>query len=345
MEATRVQPSARQVDRRGFLKAAGGTAVGVGAIGATAGTASAQEGSDAAGGWFGGVSNYESVVDKTGQSQIEISVGAKGNGGNFAFSPPAIRVDAGTTVTWKWTGEGGGHNVVAENGAFESDIASEAGHTFEHTFETEGAVKYACLPHKSMGMRGAVLVGADATIDTGSKQASGESSTPYGGWLDDTENFENVVDLSDRDRVEIQVGAAGNGGNFAFSPPAIHINPKTTVVWRRIEDNTALSVVAEDESFWTDFDEETGEAFEWTFTGNRVVKYSCPAYEELGMKGLIVVGNPDLPTIGEVVSTPWGGALAGSGLMAVLSPVAFGVFLAIHGTGDADSTETSDRQG
>lgn len=344
MGETTVQPSATQIGRRGFLKAAGGTTVGIGTFGTTAGTARAQEGDDT-GGWFGGVGNYESAVDKTGKSQIEITVGSKGNGGNFAFSPPAVRVDPGTTVTWKWTGEGGGHNVVAENGAFESDIASEAGHTFKHTFEKEGAVKYACLPHKSMGMRGAVLVGADATIGTGSKQSGGGSSTPYGGWLDDTENFENVVDLSDRDRVEIQVGAAGNGGNFAFSPPAIHINPGTTVAWQRIEDNEALTVVANDESFWTDFEDEAGETFEWTFTGNRVVKYSCPAYEELGMKGLIVVGNPDLPTIGEVVSTPWGGALAGSALMAVLSPIAFGVFLAIHGTGDTETTDPHHQRG
>ncbi|WP_435079602.1 halocyanin domain-containing protein [Halococcus sp. AFM35] len=336
------QPSGIQVGRRGFLKAAGGTAVGVGTLGTTTGTVSAQEQGDA-GGWFDGVGNYEGVVDKTGQSQIEVAVGAKGNRGNFAFSPPAIRVNPGTTVTWRWTGDGGAHNVVAENGAFESKIASEAGHTFTHTFEKKGAVKYACVPHRSMGMRGAVLVGADATLSSSSKQASGESSSPYGGWLDNVENFEKVIDLSNRERVEIRVGVAGNGGNFAFSPPAIKIDPGTTVVWQWAEDSEALTVVARDESFWTDFGQEAGETFEWTFTGNRVVKYSCPAYEPLGMKGLIVVGNPDLPAMGEVLSTPWGSALAGSALMAVLSPVALGVFLAIRETTDTKMTDSADQ--
>ena len=183
-------------------------------------------------------------------------------------------------------------------------------------------------------------MGANATLGSDSNQASGESSLSYGGWLADTENYENVVDLSGRNRVEIEVGAAGNGGTFAFSPPAIHIDPQTTVVWRRVEDNEALTVVSNDESFWTDF--EDGKTFEWTFTGNRVVKYSCPAYEELGMKGLIVVGDPELPTIGEVLSTPWGSALAGSGLMAVLSPIALGVFLAIRGTDGTDRIEPPD---
>ncbi|MGN8218104.1 halocyanin domain-containing protein [Halococcus morrhuae DSM 1307] len=334
MQGTTADPSAARCGRRGFLKAAGGTAVGIGAIGATAGTASAQEGGAA--GWFDGVSNFEKVVDKTGTKQTEVAVGAKGNGGNFAFSPPAIRVDPGTTITWKWTGEGGGHNVVAESGAFESEIASEAGHTFEHTFEEKGAVNYACVPHRSMGMRGAVLVGADAAVGSGAENGSEESSSPYGGWLDDVDGFEEVVDGTGRDRVEIGVGAPGNGGIFAFDPPAIHIDPGTTIVWRRLEESEALTVVADDESFWTDFSGTDGETFEWTFTGNRVVKYSCPAYEELGMKGLLVVGNPDLPSAGDVLSTPWGGALAGSGLMAVLSPLVFGGFLAVRRSRDRE---------
>ena len=70
MEVTSVHPNAAQVGRRGFLKAAGGTAVGVGTLGAGVGTASAQEGGSGAGGWFDGVDNYESVVDKTGQSGL-----------------------------------------------------------------------------------------------------------------------------------------------------------------------------------------------------------------------------------------------------------------------------------
>lgn len=328
--------SDRFMDRRGFLRAAGGTAVGVGALEAV-GTADAQ-----GGGWFDGVDNYEEVVDETGTGKVTVTVGATGNGGNFAFDPPAVRVDPGTTMVWEWTGEGGGHNVVAESGGFESDIASEKGHTFEHAFEKSGAAKYACTPHKSMGMRGAVLVGGDANIKSGSaKKSSDGSQSPYGGWLDDVDNFEKVVDRTGNDRLEIRVGAPGNGGNFAFAPPAIHIDPGTTVVWQWTEGSAGLPIVANDESFWTGYGKQPGDTFEWTFTGNRVVKYACPAYKELGMKGLLVVGNPDMPSARELLSTPWGGALAGSGLLALLSPLGLGVLLAIRGDG---RNEHDDRQ-
>ncbi|PSP91806.1 halocyanin domain-containing protein, partial [Halobacteriales archaeon QS_4_66_20] len=58
----------------------------------------------------------------------------------------------------EWTGEGGGHNVVDEDGKFESEIVSEGGHTFEYTFEESGTTRYYCAPHKASGMKGAVVV-------------------------------------------------------------------------------------------------------------------------------------------------------------------------------------------
>jgi halocyanin-like protein len=109
-------------------------------------------------GWFDNVGNYEGVVDATGEDEVTVTVGAEGNGGTFAFDPAAFRVDSGTTVVWEWTGDGGGHDVVAEDGSFESDLQSDAGATFEHDFEEAGTYRYACTPHKSMGMKGAVVV-------------------------------------------------------------------------------------------------------------------------------------------------------------------------------------------
>jgi halocyanin-like protein len=99
-----------------------------------------------------------SVADETGSGSVEVDVGAQGNDGNFAFEPPAVRVDAGTEVTWVWTGEGGQHNVVHEDGAFESELTEEQGFEFSHTFEESGNYLYFCEPHKSLGMKGAVIV-------------------------------------------------------------------------------------------------------------------------------------------------------------------------------------------
>jgi halocyanin-like protein len=109
-------------------------------------------------GWFDDVSNYDGVVDETGSSEVTVEVGADGNNGAFAFAPAAITVSEGTTVVWEWTGEGGSHNVAAEDADFESETVGEAGHTFEHTFDSAGTYKYACTPHRAMGMKGAIVV-------------------------------------------------------------------------------------------------------------------------------------------------------------------------------------------
>jgi len=104
------------------------------------------------------VGNFDGVEDMTGNSEVTVQVGVEANGGNFGFGPAAIRVDAGTTVVWEWTGQGGQHNVVDEDGNFESELVEEEGHTFEYTFDEASATRYYCLPHKGMGMKGAVLV-------------------------------------------------------------------------------------------------------------------------------------------------------------------------------------------
>jgi halocyanin-like protein len=160
--------------RRTLLKAGTGAAAAA-ATGAT-GTAMAQ--SDNYDGYLSDVGNYDgTTIDLTGQSSVTIEVGA-GNG--LQFAPPAVQVDPGTTVTWEWTGEGGAHNVVAEDGSFESgDPVSEAGTTFEQTFDSEGVVKYFCVPHKASGMKGVVAVGDTAQGQVGT--ASGGDGGDGGG--------------------------------------------------------------------------------------------------------------------------------------------------------------------
>ena len=109
-------------------------------------------------GYLSDVSNFEEVRDRTDAETLSITVGASGNGGALAYAPAAVRVAAGTTVTWEWTGEGGQHNVVDEGDAFKSALVTEAGHSFTHTFETAGTFKYYCTPHKGLGMKGVVAV-------------------------------------------------------------------------------------------------------------------------------------------------------------------------------------------
>ncbi len=153
-------------DRRSVLRAAGVLSMGAlaGCTGGNGGggggepeyeTVSEEEEPDY-GGWFDATGNYAGTAEFRGESEVTVTVGAGRRG--RSVSPAAIMVDPGTTVVWEWTGAGGGHNVVAENGTYESPIEVEEGYTFKRTFEESGTSLYTCIPHDAQGMRGAVAV-------------------------------------------------------------------------------------------------------------------------------------------------------------------------------------------
>ena len=145
-----------------------GTETGT-AAGTESGTSSGSEPSGEApppdfGGFLDPVGNFDgSVVDARGQDSVTVAVGAEGNGGAYAFDPPAVHVDNGATVQFEWTGEGGGHNVVSDgDGPLDSGSAvSQAGINYEHTFGEDGLFNYVCVPHESLGMKGSIVVGTD----------------------------------------------------------------------------------------------------------------------------------------------------------------------------------------
>jgi serine/threonine-protein kinase len=112
----------------------------------------ADEGADGANGYDG------SLVDETGSDSVTIANGA---GDGYTYDPPGVIIDAGTTVTWEWTDQGGNHNVVSmEEGDYdmESELTDEEGFTFENTFEEAGVSLYYCQPHRARGMAGAIVI-------------------------------------------------------------------------------------------------------------------------------------------------------------------------------------------
>jgi halocyanin-like protein len=148
-------------------------AAGTAAAGAAAGTAAAQQEAPDYGPYLNDANLYSEgeFADHRGDEQVTVAVGAGPDG--VSFDPPTIWIDPGTTVTWEWTGEGGGHNVVTEEGPAgfgHSDVVSEAGYTYEYEFTEEdvGITTYKCIPHESLGMKGGVAVGEDVeTIEVG----------------------------------------------------------------------------------------------------------------------------------------------------------------------------------
>lgn len=100
-------------------------------------------------------------VDATGQEELVVDVGADGNGAAYAFAPVAVRVSAGTTVSWQWTGQGGLHNVVSvpdSDAEFDSGNPKQDGDPFEQSLDDTGVALYVCEPHRSLGMKGGITV-------------------------------------------------------------------------------------------------------------------------------------------------------------------------------------------
>ncbi|PSQ60783.1 MAG: halocyanin domain-containing protein, partial [Halobacteriales archaeon SW_9_67_25] len=52
------------------------------------------------------------------------------------------------------------------------------GFTFEHTFGEDGLFNYFCQPHKSVGMKGSVVVGEDFPTKGGGGGGAGPSDLP-----------------------------------------------------------------------------------------------------------------------------------------------------------------------
>ena len=76
-----------------------------------------------------------------------------------AFSPSALTVDVGATVTWEWTG-GSPHNVTWVGPGAPAASATQTTGTYERTFDAAGSYDYYCTIHgtATSGMRGTVTV-------------------------------------------------------------------------------------------------------------------------------------------------------------------------------------------
>jgi len=81
----------------------------------------------------------------------------------MVFNQEIVRIDPGDTVFWKATDRG--HNVefISKNGvpAGVEKFKSKVGKDTEFTFTIPGIYAYWCVPHKTLGMIGFVIVGDD----------------------------------------------------------------------------------------------------------------------------------------------------------------------------------------
>ena len=129
----------------------------------------------------------ETTTGTTGDGENATTVAMVTEGDEYYFDPIGLFVESGETVTFEI--ESGSHSSTAyEEGngpaevtripqdaeAWDSGVLSEEGATFEHTFEVAGTYDYFCIPHKTLGMVGRIVVDEPGGPAEGSMPPDGD---------------------------------------------------------------------------------------------------------------------------------------------------------------------------
>lgn len=77
------------------------------------------------------------------------------------FSPAAVTIAAGDSVTWRWEGSMGhsveeGTSLTNPTPLFDSGVKTSG--TFGYRFTAAGTYPYFCRPHFAVGMKGTITV-------------------------------------------------------------------------------------------------------------------------------------------------------------------------------------------
>ena len=142
---------------------------------------------------------------------------------------------------------------------------------------------------------GATAAAGAATAATGT--AAAQSEMPEFDYIDGVDGGEQ--DFRGEDEVTVMVGAEGNGGDLAFEPAGIWIDPGTTVTWEWTGGGGEHNVVTVDgpADLDSDLTAEAGFTYEYEFTEDDegITDYVCEPHDALDMKGAVAVGD-DVPT-------------------------------------------------
>ena len=101
---------------------------------------------------IGGVTLLATIALGVGVAQAG---GDHVKGSNFAFKPKTIKVHRGERVHWSWVE--GRHTVTFKKGSFDEPLTRKHSRV-SRRFHKRGTFRYYCRFHRSLGMKGKVVV-------------------------------------------------------------------------------------------------------------------------------------------------------------------------------------------
>lgn len=139
---------------------------------------------------------------------------------------------------------------------------------------------------------------ATTAVAAGSGTVAAQEEQPEFSELEDVDG--GIEDLRGESEVTVEVGASGNGGNVAFSPAGVWVDPGTTVIWEWTGEGGDHNVVTTDgpAELESELVGESGHTYEFEFTEDHagITNYQCEPHSGLGMLGAVAVGD-DVPTV------------------------------------------------
>ncbi len=170
-----------------------------------------------------------------------------------------------------------------------------------------------------------------ATLGVAGAGAASAQQDAYDGYLAEADWDGNTVDASEVDEVVVDVGA---GGGLQFGPPAIYVEPGTTIQWVWTGDGGAHNVVHDvDDRIFDSRPEHDGDTIaDQGFTYEYTVEeedegahpYVCTPHRGVEMKGVVVVGEENVETDlvgldGGDVGLNMGSVAAGTAVFSVIA--------------------------
>jgi|APHM01.1.fsa_nt_gi halocyanin domain len=132
----------------------------------------------------------------------------------------------------------------------------------------------------------------DDTPDRGTVDIDSETASRVDDYLSSTSNYSgDVFDYTGESNPTVDVGASGNGGNYAFGPAALAVSTGTTVTWEWTGRGQQHNVVEQEggHGYESGRAVKEGNTFEYTFEEPGLSLYVCTPHSSLGMNGAVVV--------------------------------------------------------